>query len=103
MNIVAHKNKCNVGTLQLHVESPPITLIKSKNDEKSDKDYVDIKLCRYPTSEKLDLCELKMALFYNDEHEEFLFFVCNFNMNIEASVSLKYGTNIKYPRTMVCG
>ena len=49
MNNVAHKNKCNVGTLQLHVESPPITLIKSKNDEKLDKGSVKNKLCRNPT------------------------------------------------------
>ena len=54
MNNVSHKNKCNQGAVQMHVDPPPIQLIKSNNDTKSDKDCVKIKLCRYPMSEKLD-------------------------------------------------
>ena len=34
MKNVFHKNKWNAGTSQVHVDPPPITLIKSKNDEK---------------------------------------------------------------------
>ena len=44
---------------------PLILLIKSKNDAKSDKDSVKIKLRRDPTSEKSDLYKFKMDLFNN--------------------------------------
>ena len=40
MKSISHKNKWNMGTLQVYVEPPPIPLIKIKNDEKSDKDFV---------------------------------------------------------------
>ena len=40
---------------------PLILLIKSKNDDKLDKYFVNIKLCRDPTPEKLYLYELKMT------------------------------------------
>ena len=40
MKNVSHKKKCNVGTVQVHVDPPPIPLTKSKNDEKLDKYYV---------------------------------------------------------------
>ena len=62
-----------------------IPLIKIKNYEKSDKDRVKIKLLRDPTSQKFDIHELKMALFDNGEPEEFLLFIRNFNMTVEAS------------------
>ena len=39
MNNVPHKNKLNVGSVQLHVEPPLICLIKSKHDDKSEKDF----------------------------------------------------------------
>ena len=52
-------------------------LIKSKNDEKSEKYCVKIKFHRDPTSAKSDLCEFKMALFDNGKPEEFLFFIGN--------------------------
>ena len=42
-------------------EAPLIPLIKGKNDDKSDKYFVKIKLRRDSTSEKLDFYELKIA------------------------------------------
>ena len=54
----------------MSVEPSPIPLIKIKNDENSDKYFVKIKLCRDPTSENLDLDELKMALFDNGDPDE---------------------------------
>ena len=44
-----------------------IPLIKSNNNAKLEKDCVKIKLGRDPMSEKLDLYELKMALFDNGD------------------------------------
>ena len=44
------------------VDPTQITLIKSKNKEKLDKDFVKIKLRRDPMSEKLDLYQLKNGL-----------------------------------------
>ena len=34
---VLHKKRWNLGALKVYVDPPPITLIKSKNDEKLDK------------------------------------------------------------------
>ena len=60
-----------MGVVQLHVEPPLISLIKIKWDDKLDKYFVKIKFHRYPISERLDLYELKMALFGNSELEDF--------------------------------
>ena len=65
--------------------SNPYSTNKNNNDDKLDKYFVKIKLCRDTTSENLDLNELKMALFDNGNLEEFLLFIKNFNMTIEAS------------------
>ena len=59
------------------MDPPLIPLIKSENYEKSDKYCVKIKLLWDTTSQKLDLHELKMALFDNGEPEEFLLFIRN--------------------------
>ena len=55
------------GAVQIHMEPPPILIIKSKNDAKSDKDSVKIKLLRDLTSNVLDIYEFKMALFDNGD------------------------------------
>ena len=83
------------------MEPPPITQIKSKNNEKLDKDFVTIKFCRYPTSKKLNPYEFKIALFDNREPDEFFLFIRNFNMTLEASGTLKYGENIQYLHILV--
>ena len=93
---VSNEKKWNWGTLKVHLDPPPITLIKSKNNDKPDENPVTIKLRRDTTSEKLYLYEFKMALFDNGDPEEFFLFISNFNMNLEASGMLKYGTNIQY-------
>ena len=81
MNNVSHKKNWNTGTLQMHVDRPPIPLIKIKKDDKSDKYLVNIKLRTDPMLENSDPYEFKMVLFDNWDPEEFLLFVCNFNMN----------------------
>ena len=65
MNNFYQKNNWNQVTVQVHVEPPPIPLIKSNNGDKSDKYCVKVKLCRDPTSQILDLYEFKMVLFDN--------------------------------------
>ena len=47
----------------------PDSTDKSKNNEKSDKDFINIKLCRDLKSEKLDFYEFKMNLFDNGDPE----------------------------------
>ena len=96
-------NNCNQGTVQVHIDSPPMTLIKIKNDEKSDKDCVKIKFCRVPTSQKSDLYEFKMTLFDNGDPEELLLLIINFNMTLEASGTLVASANIQYLFMLVHG
>ena len=73
----------------MNVEPTQIQLIQSKNDDKYDRYFINIKLRRDPTSEKLNLYELKMAFFDNNDPEELLLFVCNFNMTLKKSVTLQ--------------
>ena len=103
MKNISHNNEWNSETIQVHVEPALIPLITSKNDEKSDKDFVKIRLRRDPTSEKLYLYQLKMALFDNGDPEEFLLFILNFNMTIEVQGTLKSGAKIQYILTMLHG
>ena len=86
----------------MHVEPPNTSLIKSNNNDKLDKDFVKLKLRKYPTSDKTDLYEFKMALFDNGKPEEFLLFVRNFNMNLAASAIMKTATKVQYICTLVC-
>ena len=44
-----------------------------------------------------------MALFENGKPKEFLLLVCNFNMNIEASIMLEKSGYIQYLHTLVRG
>ena len=103
MKNVPHNKNWNTGTVHVHVDPPPIIPIKIKNNKKSDKYFVKIKLRRDPTSEKSDLYELKIPLFDNGELEDFLLFVCNFNVTLEASGTLKAGVKVQYLHTLVRG
>ena len=69
---------------------------------KAEKYCVKIKLRRNPTSEKSDLYEFKMALFDNDEPEEFLLFVQNFKIILESSGTIASSENIQYFCTQLC-
>ena len=86
----------------MHVEPPPVPLIKGKNNDKSDKYFVKFKFRRNPTSKKSDPYEFKMALFDNGYPEYFLLFIQNFNMTLKESGMLKPGANIQSLRTLVC-
>ena len=71
MKNTSHRKKWNAEAVEQHVEPHPITIIKGKRDDKSDKDFVKLKFQRDPTSEKSDLYEFKMALFENVNPEAF--------------------------------
>ena len=103
MSEVSHKKKWNSVTVKVHVDPLPIPLIKSKNNEKYGRDSVNIKLCKDPRSEKLYLYELKIALFDNVNPGEFLLFIWNLNMTLEASESVKAGAKSQYLHTLVRG
>ena len=66
-----------------------------------DTDFVKLKFCRNPTSEKFDLYEFKMALFENGNSEEFLLFICNFSMTLEAPGILEMAAKAQYLRKPV--
>ena len=64
---VSHKNIWLAGAVQIHVDPPPTTWIKSKNDTKLVTSCVKIKLGRDSMSEKSYLYKFKMALFDNGD------------------------------------
>ena len=46
-------------------------------------------------SEKSEPCELKIALFYNGDPEEFFVFIRNFNVNFKASGTLETDAKVQ--------
>ena len=84
----------------MHMEPPPIPFVKIKHDDKSDKDFVKLKLRRDPMPENLDFYEFKIDLFDNGGPEEFFVVRSNFNMTIMASGTLETAANIQYLRTL---
>ena len=87
----------------MHVEPPPILLIKSKNDTKSGKYCVKIKLRRDHTLEQSGLYYFKMDLFDNVKTEEFLLLVQNFKNTLKASVMLDASAKIQYLCMLISG
>ena len=85
------------------MKPPLIPLIKRKNDAKLNKNGVKKYCVGILHSEKSDLNHLKIALFNCGEPEEFLLFVRNFQMTLEASGTLAAGANIQYLCTLVRG
>ena len=77
--------------------------MKETSTSKSNGDYFQLKLRRYPTSSTSDLCEFRMSLFYHGESEEFFLFMRNFQMTLVALVTLKTESNTQYFCTLVRG
>ena len=103
MNSVSHKKGWNSGTNPAHVEPLPNTLIKETYNGNSDKDYVKLKLRRYPKSSTLDLYEFKVSFFYHGYLEDFLVFKRNFNITTAMTGMLYLGAMIQYLHTLVHG
>ena len=103
MRKISHKNIWNTGVAQVNVDTPITPLIKSKHNDKSDKDFVKLKLGTGPTSEKSGLYEFKTALLDNGDPEYFLFFPRNFNINLKASWTLVMDAKVQYLHTLLCG
>ena len=59
------------GITHPDVDPTPITLIKENHNGKSDKDFLKLKLRRYPTLSTSELYAFKMSLFENGKPEEF--------------------------------
>ena len=83
MNNISHKKGCSSGINTAHVEPPPIPIIKETCNVKSDKYSIKLKLCRCPMYSTSDLYAFNMSLFDHGDLEEFLLFVCSFNMTLE--------------------
>ena len=91
MNNFSHRRKWNAPALEQHMYPLLTPLIKSNHDDNLEKDFVKLKFCRDPRLPTLDLYGFKMSLFDNDEPEEFLLFVRNFNTTLAASGTLEAG------------
>ena len=74
MKNISSKKVWTTGMTHPHVEPPPIPLIEETHDGKSNKDFVKLKLHRYPTLSRLDLYDFKISLSDNGEPEDLLFF-----------------------------
>ena len=85
------------------VYPPLIPLIQETYNGKSERYFVKIKLRRDPMLYMSDLYELKKYLFDNGNLEEFLLFVCNFNMTLTTSGTLETGAKVQYRRMLVHG
>ena len=77
--------------------------MQSKHGDKLDKEFVRLKFCRDPTSEKSDPYDFKMTLFDNEDPEEFSLFVLSFNMTLPASETLETAAKVQYLCMLVCG
>ena len=88
---------------QVHVDPPPVPLIKSKHNNKSGKYLLKLKLCRTLKSATSYLYEFKMDIFDNGEPQEFLLFVWNFNMTLAEEGNLVTGAKVQYLSTPVHG
>ena len=65
MKNVSRKNIWRNSTVKIHMDTHLVTLIKSKLDLKTERDYVKSKLRRITTSEEYYMYELKVDLFDN--------------------------------------
>ena len=80
MKNISQKSIFHIGTVQIHVDSPTITLIKSDLDLKMQRFCMKIKLYRNPLSEYSNMYEFKMALFYKGDTDSFLLFLQKIKM-----------------------
>ena len=103
MKNVLNKNKWNAETVKVNMGPPLIPLIESRNEKKLGKDCVKIRLRRDATSQKSDLCKLKMAWFDNGDPEESFLFIRDFKMTLEASGTLLAGAKIQQLCMLVRG
>ena len=103
MNNVSSKKRWMTGVTHPHVDPPQIPLIQETHNRKSDKDFVKLKLRRYPTLSTSDLHEFKMYLFDNGDPEGLLLFICNFNITLVTSGTLEAGAKYQYLCNLVCG
>ena len=103
MNKVSHQKGWNLGTNPVHLEPPPIPPIKETCNGKSEKDFVKLKLRRYPMFSTSDLYRFKMSVYDHVKPEEFLLFMRNFNMNIAAIGTLQTDEKIQYLHTLLQG
>ena len=90
------------GAVQTYVDPTLITWIRTNNYKKPEKDSVKIKSNRDPTLEKLDMYEFKMTFFDNSKPEDFLLFVQNINMKLNASVTITSNKKLQYLHTILC-
>ena len=70
---------------------------------KAEKYCEKIKLCSDPTSEKSDLYEFKITCSDNRKSEEFLLFMQNFKISVEASGTLAASPKLQYICTQILG
>ena len=85
MRNVSSKKGWMIGMIQPHLDLPRILIIKEEHNGKSDKNSVKLELHIDQKISTSDPYEFKMTLFGSGNPEEFLLFIHNFNMTLQAS------------------
>ena len=93
MQNVCHKNKWNAGLVHLHVEPPPIPLIKIKHDDK----MILLKWnCVGIRRKKIRTCQKSKWPCSTTVIGNIVLFGHNFKRNLKASGTLHYDAKIQY-------
>ena len=102
MKNFSHTNIWCTGSVQIHVDPPPITLIKSKNYMKKEKDSVKIISFRSYVGKSRHVW-IKNGLFDKDKLKDLLLFMRNFKITLDASGPLSENAKLQYLHTIIHG
>ena len=83
------------------MEHRPIPQIKKPCNGKSDEDYFKLKYFIDPTYSTSDPYVFNMSLFVHGDPEEFILFICYFNMTLAETGTLEMETKIQYLHMLV--
>ena len=79
MKLVSNSN-CLSANVQEFIDTSPIPMIKAEDEEEKSSNIIKIKMRRNPASDVSETYELKIAMFNNDQPEEFLGLMKNFKI-----------------------
>ena len=102
MKNISPKKGCLSGEVHIHVDPTTIPLIQSKIYMKSEKYYVNNKLCKNPILDKYDMYEFIMTFLENEDLDDLLLLRRNYNMTLDALGTLTEDAKIRYLRTLIC-
>ena len=95
MNSAFHKKNWLLGDIKVHIETPPIPLIKCNTEKKSESALTKVKLRRNPTSFMLDIYKYKITLFENGKPVELPLLVRDFQKTTDITGETSTSGNIQ--------